>query len=132
MLLLTGFEPFGGMARNPTGEIALLLGEEPAVEGAVLPVDYQRIGGALDELLAHEWDAVVLMGVAVQRPKLSLEKVAINFRDPQRPDNTGLCPEDPALVPGGPAAYFSTLPLAHLLGALEAEEIGRASCRERV
>ena len=123
MLLLTGFEPFGGLKRNPTGDIARLLGQESGVEGAVLPVDYRRIGGALEELLAHEWDAVVLLGVAVLRPSLSLEKVAINFCDPERPDNAGYCPADTALVSEGPRAYFSTLPLDRLLDGLREEGV---------
>ncbi|MHC4937814.1 MAG: pyroglutamyl-peptidase I [Planctomycetota bacterium] len=126
MLLLTGFEPFGGMPRNPTGEIARLLGGEPGVTGAVLPVEYQRIGGALRELLDQSWDAVVLMGVAVQRPVLTIEKVAINYGDPARPDNAGYCPDPPELVEDGPDAYFSTLPIERLLAALQEEQVPAA------
>jgi len=115
MILVTGFEPFGGLGRNPTGEVALALG------GAVLPVDYAGVGPALDALLARGPEAVLLLGLAVGRPRISLERVAINFRDGQRPDNTGRVPEGSELVPGGPAAYFSTLPLDALHAALEQE-----------
>jgi len=114
MILVTGFEPFGGLSRNPTGEIARALG------GAVLPVDYARVGPALAPLLARDLDGVVLLGLAVGRPRISLERVAINFRDPGRPDNSGGVPPDTAVVPGGPAAYFSTLPLPGLFDALRA------------
>jgi pyroglutamyl-peptidase len=113
MILVTGFEPFGGLQRNPTGEIALSLG------GAVLPVDYARVGPALLALLARDWDAVLLLGLAVGRPRVSLERIAINFRDPGRPDNSGTVPGRSEVVPGGPAAYFSTLPLDAMHGALE-------------
>jgi pyroglutamyl-peptidase len=113
MILVTGFEPFGGLGRNPTGEIALALG------GAVLPVDYARVGEALDALLAKGPRAVLLLGLAVGRSRLSLERVAINFRDGLRPDNAGRVPEGSELVPGGPAAYFSTLPLEAMHAALE-------------
>jgi pyroglutamyl-peptidase len=123
VLLLTGFEPFGGLARNPSGDIARRLGDREGVRGAVLPVDYGRIRGGLEEWLGEPWDAVVLMGVAVGRPALSLERVAINFRDAERPDNAGYLPETPALVEGGPDAYFSTLPLERLKAALEEEQI---------
>jgi pyroglutamyl-peptidase len=115
MILVTGFEPFGGLGRNPTGEIALALG------GAVLPVDYARVGGALEALLAQGPGALLLLGLAVGRPRISLERVAINFRDGSRPDNTGRVPEGREVVPGGPAAYFSTLPLDELHRALETE-----------
>ena len=112
MILVTGFEPFGGLNRNPTRELALERG------GAVLPVDYARIGPALDDLLSEEWDGVLLLGVAVGRPRISLERIAVNFRDPRRPDNAGEAPADPAVVRGGPAAYFSTLPLEKMHAAL--------------
>jgi pyroglutamyl-peptidase len=112
MILVTGFEPFGGLLRNPTGEIALAFG------GAVLPVDYGRVGPALDALLARRPRALLLLGLAVGRPRISLERVAINFRDGQRPDNAGSVPEEREVVRGGPAAYFSTLPLEAMHAAL--------------
>ncbi len=84
MILLTGFEPFGGLARNPSADVALALAGRN-VEAAVLPVDYERVGPALDELLARPWDAIVLMGVAIGRAAISLERVAINHRDGARP-----------------------------------------------
>lgn len=115
MILVTGFDPFGGLARNPTGEIARALG------GAVLPVDYARVGPVLEPLLARDWGGVLLLGLAVGRPRISLERVAVNFRDALRPDNAGKVPERSEVVPGGPAAYFSTLPLAALFEALERE-----------
>ncbi len=115
MILVTGFEPFGGLARNPTGEIASALG------GAVLPMNYARVGPALDALLARGPRALLLLGLAVGRPRISLERVAINFRDAVRPDNAGAVPDRSEIVPGGPAAYFSTLPLAALHEALERE-----------
>ncbi|HEX5137953.1 MAG TPA: pyroglutamyl-peptidase I [Planctomycetota bacterium] len=115
MILVTGFEPFGGLGRNPTGEIARALG------GAVLPVDYARVGPALDALLSRGPRAVLLLGLAVGRPRISLERVAVNFRDGQRPDNTGQAPRGSELLPGGPAAYFSTLPLDAMHAALEGE-----------
>jgi pyroglutamyl-peptidase len=123
MILLAGFEPFGGLARNPSGELARELAG-PGVEGVVLPVDYGRIGEALGELLARRWDAVVLTGVAVGRSVVSLERVAINYRDARRTDNAGAVPEEPEVVPGGPAAYFSTLPLEAMQAAVLAAGVG--------
>lgn len=115
MILVTGFEPFGGLQRNPTGEIARSLG------GAVLPVDYARVGPAFRDLLDRGPRAVLLLGLAVGQAQIALERVAINFRDGQRPDNAGVVPQGSEVVAGGPAAYFSTLPLEALHAALEAE-----------
>jgi len=122
VILVTGFEPFGGLARNPSKEVAEASGGR-GVRAAVLPVDYRRIGPALDALLWEAWDAVLLMGVAIGRARLSLERVAINFRDGVRPDNAGWAPSSPELVPGGPAAYFATLPLERLSARLERDGI---------
>jgi len=124
-ILLTGFEPFGGLSRNPTGDLAREWdGARVAgasITGAVLPVDYAQVGPALDDLLGSaDWDAIVLTGVAVGRAPISLERVALNFREPGRTDNAGRVPDDPALVRGGPAAYFSTLPLEDLRADLAA------------
>jgi pyroglutamyl-peptidase len=125
MFLVTGFEPFGGLTRNPSAEIAEAVAGDD-VEAAILPVDYDAVVPRLDDLLRRDWDGVLLMGIAIGRPQLTLERVAINFRDRLRPDNAGGVPEDPAVVPGGPAAYFSTLPVDRLCEVLRAEGIPAA------
>lgn len=122
MILVTGFEPFGGLVRNPSAEVARAVQGED-VRAAVLPVDYQRVGPRLRELLAEPPAAVLLMGVAIGRPHVSLERVAINHRDPDRGDNTGRRPDGSAVVEGGPDAYFSTLPLEALRDRLRAEGV---------
>lgn len=119
MYLVTGFEPFGGLTRNPSAAVAATV-HGGDVEGVVLPVDYERVGPALADLLARDWDGVVLTGVAIGRPDFSLERVAINFRDAARPDNSGRIPEARAVVPDGPAAYFSTLPVETIRDRLAA------------
>ena len=116
MILLTGFEPFGGMPRNPSGEIAQALSGGD-IEGAVLPVDYTRIGPALDALLARRWDAVVLLGVAIKRSAFSLETTAVNKRDLSRTDNALRAPDGRDVVADGPPMYLSTLPLAEMYSA---------------
>ncbi len=123
MILVTGFEPFDGLARNPTGELARAV-HGGDVRGAVLPVDHARIAPVLEELLASEpFAAILLLGVAVMRPAVSLERVAINFRDGHRRDNAGVVPESSEVVAGGPEAYFSTLPLEALHDDLAAAEL---------
>jgi pyroglutamyl-peptidase len=49
---------------------------------------------------------------------LSLERVAINIDDARIPDNKGRQPIDRPVVPGGPAAYFTTLPIKAAAAAL--------------
>jgi len=53
----------------------------------------------------------------------ALERVAVNVMDFDTPDNAGYRARGEPCVPGGPVAYFATLPLAAILAALLAEGI---------
>ncbi len=73
----------------------------------------------LDELItAHVPRLVLCTGQAGGRAALSLERVAINIDDARIPDNAGAQPIDTPVLAGGPAAYFSTLPIKAMLAAL--------------
>ena len=120
--LITGFEPFGDDPINPALEALRRLprqvgGVEIATE--VLPTAFGRSLDALDSALrATLPDLVLCVGLAGGRAALSLERVAINLDDARIPDNAGQLPIDRAIVPGGPAAYFATLPIKAAFAAL--------------
>lgn len=84
-----------------------------------LPVVF---GEAIDELrraLAERpYELVLSVGLSPGRGFIGLERVAINIDDARFPDNAGNLPIDEAIVKGGPAAYFSTLPIKTCLHAL--------------
>ena len=130
-VLLTGFEPFGGESVNPSWEIARTLAgwhcEGHVVQAARLSCVF---GQALDELdaalEAHRPALVVCLGQAGGRPEISLERVAINVDDARIPDNLGRQPVDAAIRAGGPAAYFSTLPIKAMARDVRAAGIGAA------
>ena len=61
---------------------------------------------------------VVCTGQAGGRAAISLERVAINVNDARIADNAGAQPVDTPVVAGGPAAYFTTLPIKAMLQAL--------------
>src|SRR5699024_7095319 len=42
---------------------------------------------------------------------------------PDYPDNTGAAPVDAAIVPGGPAAYFATLPIKAMVARMLSQDI---------
>jgi len=76
---------------------------------------------ALDAALAGSSPRLVLaLGQAGGRVDLSLERVAINVDDARIADNAGAQPVDEAVQPGGPAAYFSTLPIKAMVAAVRA------------
>lgn len=115
-ILLTGFEPFGGESLNPSEEICRQLhGTVVArhqVVGGLLPCVF---GAAIKELKhlikLHDPALVVCLGQAGGRAEITPERVAINVDDARIADNAGQQPVDRPVVKGGPAAYWSTLPI---------------------
>ena len=113
-LLLTAFDPFGGASVNPALEAVKLVGKVDGVDIIKLEVPtvfgraVEIVTAAIDE---HKPDAVLCVGQAGGRPDLTPERVAINVDDARIPDNGGNQPVDIPVVAGGPAAYFSTLPI---------------------
>jgi len=127
-VLVTGFKPFGGSPFNPSEQIARALSGQ-SIAGAqvittVLPVDCQRSPGILLEALQDiQPDRVLCLGEAAGRAALSIERVAINLLDFRLSDNSGQQISDKAVVPGGPAAYFVSLPIRRIYQALTANRI---------
>jgi pyroglutamyl-peptidase len=122
-ILLTAFEPFGGDPVNPSLLIARQLdGETLAgvrVVAVELPCVFHQALSALDEALARTRPVLaVALGLAAGREGLSIERVAINLDDARIPDNAGAQPVDEPVAPGGPAAWFSTLPIKAMVAAL--------------
>jgi pyroglutamyl-peptidase len=122
-VLLTGFEAFGGATINPSWLAAQALhGRQIAghrVVAARLPTVFDTSLSELHALLMdHRPALVVCLGLASGRTALSLERVAININDASLADNRGVQPVDTPVVPHGPTAYFSTLPLKAMLQAL--------------
>lgn len=122
-VLLTGFEPFGGDATNPSGDAVRMVADqwdEPEqLVTAVIPVAFDRARRSLLELIAtHEPDVVIATGLAGGRTGISVERVAINLIDARIPDNAGDQPVDVPSSPGAPAAHFATLPVKAITAAI--------------
>ncbi|WP_332827354.1 pyroglutamyl-peptidase I [Ramlibacter sp.] len=122
-VLVTGFDPFGGSAVNPSWDaIHALNGREihgHRIVGGEIPTIFGtsllRLEALMDE---HQPRLVILTGQAGGRGAISLERVAINVNDARIPDNLGAKPIDVPIVPDGPAAYFTKLPIKAMLQAL--------------
>lgn len=128
VVLLTGFDPFGGEAVNPSWLAAQALHNRRIaghrVVAARLPVVFGESLAALHQLLAEHRPALVICaGQAGGRAALSLERVAINVDDARIPDNADNQPVDEPVVARGPAAYFSSLPVKAMRQALQREGI---------
>lgn len=124
-ILLTAFEPFGGDLVNPSLLIARQLHGQTIAGARVvaveLPCVFHRALTALEEALERTRPTLavaVALGLAAGREGLSIERVAINVDDARIPDNAGAQPVDQPIAPGGPAAWFSTLPIKAIAAAL--------------
>jgi pyroglutamyl-peptidase len=127
-LLVTGFEPFGGLATNSSLEIAKALDGRAigaaVVRAGVLPVHHAEVAAEVARLVGEtDPRAILHLGLAPGRARIALERVAVNVMEFETPDNAGYRARGEPCVPGGPAAYFATLPLAAILAALLAEGI---------
>jgi pyroglutamyl-peptidase len=76
-----------------------------------------------DLLHRHHPALVVCCGQAAGRAALSMERIAINVNDAHIADNAGAQPVDTPVIAGGPAAYFTTLPIKAMLVELLSEGI---------
>ena len=122
-LLLTGFEPFGGDSTNASWVVARTLHGESIAGARVVALQLPCVFGTAMEVMRqaiaeHRPQLVLALGLAPTRSVLSVERVAINVDDARIADNAGAQPIDLPVLPGGPAAYFSTLPIKAIVQAL--------------
>lgn len=122
-VLLTGFEPFNKETINPSWEAVRALagweGEGFIVEVRQLPCVFGAAQDVLKDAIASLKPVVVIaVGQAGGRVDLSVERIAINIDDAPIPDNAQRQLVDEPIVAGGPAAYFSTLPIKAIVRAL--------------
>jgi pyroglutamyl-peptidase len=127
-ILLTGFEAFNGEPVNPALQAVQQLDglqlNGHRVCAVILPVVFDECIDKLAEAMRDLQPAIVLaVGQAGGRVGIDLERIAINVDDARIPDNAGSQPIDEPVVPGAPAAYFSTLPIKAMLKALRAAGI---------
>jgi len=130
-VLITGFEPFGGESENPSWEAVRQL-EGETIDGYRLAprrmpcVFGEAIARLEEEIAALSPSVVICVGQAGGRAEISLERIAINLQDARIPDNAGAQPLDREVIEGGPAAYFSGLPVKAILRDLLAAGVPAA------
>ncbi len=122
-VLITGFEPFGDATINPSLEaVRQLEGREIAggvIRTTIAPVVHQRsVDVVLQAVETIKPDVILLIGQAAGRTGITPERVAINVDDFRIPDNDGIQVIDQPVVVGGPAAYFTTLPIKAMVRAM--------------
>jgi pyroglutamyl-peptidase len=131
-LLLTGFKAFGddpsGQGLNPSAQIVQALHGQRIghwrIAGHVLPCEFGRSVRALKTLIReYEPQAIVCLGQAGGRNAVSIERIAVNWDEADLADNAGIIRSGQPILKTAPAAYFSTLPIHAMRGAVMAQGI---------
>lgn len=127
-ILVTGFGPFGGEPVNPALEAikrleGKVIGGCRVVTREVPVVRYAALEALAAAICETDPVLVLAVGQAGGRLEITPERVAVNVDDFRIPDNGGLQPVDEPVVPGGPAAYWSTLPIKAMVMAMRAAGI---------
>lgn len=131
-ILITGFEPFGGDLRNPSGESVLELAQPEGVEirKLILPVSWTRAFPEIERVW-NEWqpDALLMVGLAGGSSAIRVERIGINLCgaikdiDGLYANGSSEVAEERPVIEGEREAFFSTYPAARILNALQKAEI---------
>ena len=125
-VLVTGFGPYGNTPINPAQGVAEALDgmtlDGSKVVGRIVPgVFFESIRAATAAIAELHPAIVIMLGEYPGRAMLSVERIAQNLNDATRyrvTDNDGNAPQDEPVVPGGPPACYSTLPIRAMVKAI--------------
>lgn len=117
-VLITGFEAWGKVRVNPSGELAR------AFDGVVLPTEYRAsVRVLLRAVRERRPRALLMLGLAANRKAVSVERLAVNADHAKGPDNAGEVRIARTIDRRGPPALESRLPVARMVAALKRARI---------
>ena len=121
-LLITGFDPFGGSAVNPSWlaveQLPDQIGDYELCKLPIPTVFGKAASLVLEKATAFQPDLILCVGLAGGRNAVTPERIAVNIRDARIPDNEGNQPSGDRIVADGPAAYFATAPVGKMAQAI--------------
>lgn len=121
-LLITGFDSFNAQAVNPSWEAVKRLPEQIGdykLYKLQLPTIYGNAAEILlDKAAQFQPDVIISVGQAGGRDAVTPERIAVNIRAARISDNAGTLLDGDRIVPEGPAAYFSTVPVEAMRDAI--------------
>lgn len=129
MILITGFEPFGDEATNPSWDAVATLPDAVlghALHKLRLPVSYGRCFDALHAAIGADCRAVICVGQAGGRTGITPEQVALARQHAGLADGDGVLQSHAPMPLDTAPAYYSTLPNAAMVDAMRAAGIPAA------
>ena len=121
-ILVTAFDPFGGIDTNSSMMVLEKLSQE--VDGIelkklIIPTVYTECARiAWDEAVSFGADAILSLGQAGGRGCITVEVIGINYAHAKIEDNAGVKMTGEKLFENGEAALFSTLPVREMVEAV--------------
>lgn len=134
MILVTGFVPFLTHPLNPTELLILDLQKSGAFQGEVdtmiLPVSFEEAFAKIKiqtenhlKKNGENYSALLMLGLASGRSKISIERVGLNWCESEHPDNKGFRPVRGPIDATKPPALFTTLRPEEFVEDLRKQEI---------
>ena len=125
---MTGFEPFGGEDINPSLEAMKRLDgyqyKDYKLVGLEVPSVYNESMDVIeDKISSVEPEAVISVGQAGGRNRISVERIGINVDHTKHEDNEGNKPKNRPVDENGQDGYFSTLPIQEITDNLKENKI---------
>ena len=116
ILLITGFDPFGGATVNPSWEVVRQLPEQVGdwkLCKLQIPTVFSLAAETVLKKAAEVGAAAILsVGQAGGRSAVTPERIGVNIRTARIPDNQGNLPQEQPVVPGGADGIFATVNVA--------------------
>mgnify|MGYP002518711298 CR=1 FL=1 len=123
VLLITGFDPFGGATVNPSWEAVAKLPERIG-NWMLCKLQIPTVFGLAAQTVLEKAQevnpaAILCLGVAAGRSAVTPERIGINVRSARIPDNRGNQPKEESVIPGGGDGLFSTMHVSAMAAAIE-------------
>lgn len=129
-LLITGFDPFGGGALNPSlcavEALPAVVGDYELQKLAIPTVFSLAAQMVLEKAEELRPDVILCIGLAGGRDAVTPERIAVNIRDARIDDNHGFRPHGEKIDCNAPAAYFATVAVVEMSQAIRAAHIPSA------
>ncbi len=132
-VVVSGFDPYEGVDANPSLQVARRLAAEGVgtqdgldvdVHEAILPVSFSETWPALSEVISRTDPAIVVAtGLKRSARGIELERCATNLMEYRHEDDDAGGVRREPVRPGGPAAYWTRLPLRAILRDFSHDDI---------
>ncbi|MCB0369245.1 MAG: hypothetical protein KDD45_07250 [Bdellovibrionales bacterium] len=113
-ILITGFEPFLDHKVNPSKELALYM-KNLGYSVLIFPVSYKEVTSQLEKLDLESFSFILMLGLALERQSVCLERVAINWIESSSEDSLGNKPEPQKIDSMKEDAIINQLPLQEIV-----------------